>query len=126
MTQKLVLSIDVRRGLGISPYRILAFNIWLSLSQADFFAKYLISIFFFFFFKFASFFSRFRFVLIASGTEILWRVSSKFKLFWQHLVSIGTGLTPLPKPTPLQLQVVRPKNVVAVPKRLLNLTIIAL
>ena len=34
MTQSLVLSIDVCRGLGISPLRISPF-IWLSFSQAD-------------------------------------------------------------------------------------------
>ena len=115
------------RGLGISPLRII------NIKSAEFFSgrswpNICPGVFFFLFFleNLEPFYSIFRSVLIASGTEILWRVSSKFKLFWQHLVSIGTGLTPLPKPTPLQLQVVRPKNVVAVPKRLLNLTIIAL
>ena len=125
MTQSLALSIDVCRGLGVSLLRIehlaefFSGRCWLNIWPGIVFFRFC-------FFKLGTFFSRFDFVLIASGTEILWRVSSKFKLFWQHLVSIGTGLTPLPKPTPLQLQVVRPKNVVAVPKRLLNLTIIAL
>ena len=47
-------------------------------------------IFFVFFFLFELFFRRL--VLIASGTEIFWRVSSKFGPSWQHRVSIVTGL----------------------------------
>ena len=30
-------------------------------------------------------------MLIASGTELLWRVSLNLKLFWQHRVSIVIG-----------------------------------
>ena len=74
MAQSLVLSIDVCPGLGISPLRT---NIWLSCSQPKigplvlFFSGFL-----------KSFFSR-RFALIASGTDIFWRVSLKFQLFME-------------------------------------------
>ena len=70
MAQSLVLSVDVCPGLGISPFRT---NIWLSFSQADLGPK---NIFFGVFEKLETFFRRF--VLIASGTEIFWRVSLKF------------------------------------------------
>ena len=72
------LSINVCRGLGISPLRI---NIWLNFSPADLgptSAQIIFS----------------RFVLIASGTQISWRVSLKFKsFFWQHCVSVVIGPT---------------------------------
>ena len=55
MAQSLVLSIDVCRGLGISPLRI---NIWLSFSQADLGPTSAQECFFLFFFrKFGTFFS---------------------------------------------------------------------
>ena len=89
MAQSLVLSIDVCSGLKISPFRT---NIWLSFSQADLGPRSAQELLFSAFLKFETFFRRF--VLIASGTEIFWRVSLKFELFWQHRVSIVTGLTP--------------------------------
>ena len=75
--QWLVLSIDVCRGLGISPLRT---NSWLSFSQAvlgprsaqDFFSGGGLK-------SLKLFFPRL--VLIASGAEIFWRVSLKFELF---------------------------------------------
>ena len=68
------------RGLGISPLRI---NFWLSFSQADLVPISAQELFFrFFFLKSLSLKLFFwRFVLIASGAEIFWRVSFKFKLF---------------------------------------------
>ena len=75
MTQSLVLSINVWRGLGIWPLRI---KHWLSFSQADLGPTSAQELFFSDFVeKFGIFF--WRFVLIASGTEILWRVSFEFK-----------------------------------------------
>ena len=71
MTQSLVLSIDVCRGLGISPLRV---NIWLSLSQADLGPRSAQELFVSGFLKSLKLFFR-RFVLIASGTEIYWRAS---------------------------------------------------
>ena len=69
MVQSLVLSIDVCRGLGISPLRI---NVWLSFCQADLGPRSAQELFFPFFLNFEAFFPRF--VLIARGTEIFWRV----------------------------------------------------
>ena len=72
MARSLVLSIDVCRGLGISSLRA---NIWPNFSQADMGPRsaqecsgFLKSLKLFFP----------RIVLIASGTEIFWRVSLKF------------------------------------------------
>ena len=70
--QSLVLSIDVCPGLGISPLRT---NIWLSYSWAK-------ELFFSGFLKSLNFFFR-RFALIASGTDIFWRVSLKFQLMME-------------------------------------------
>ena len=56
MAQSLVLSIDICRGLGISPLRI---NVWLSLSQADLGSRSAQELLFtFFFFKFETFFPK--------------------------------------------------------------------
>ena len=74
MAQSLVLSIDVYRGLGISPLRV---NIWLSFSQANLGAKIDPAMIFFGVFEKIETFSR-RFVLIASDTEIFGRVYLKF------------------------------------------------
>ena len=83
------LSIDVCRGLGISPLRT---NIWLSVSQADLGPRSAQELFFSWFLKSSKFFFR-RFVLLARGTEIFWRVSLKILTFlWKHRVSIVTGL----------------------------------
>ena len=39
-------------------------------------------------------------MLIASGTEIFWRVSLEFEVFfWQHRVSVVTGLGNVPSPS---------------------------
>ena len=75
----MVLSIDVCRGLGISLLRT---NSWLSFSQADLGPRSAQECFFSGFLKSSKLFFR-RFVLIASGTEILWRVSLKFQLFME-------------------------------------------
>ena len=81
MAQSLVFSIDVCRGLGISPLRT---NIWLSFSQADLGPRSAPELLgFFFFSSFKLFFQRF--VLIASGTEIFWRVSLTFELFFGNI-----------------------------------------
>ena len=89
MAQSLILSIDVCPGLGISPLRT---NIWLSFSQADLGPRSAQEFFFSGFLKSLKLFFR-RFVLIASGTEIFWRVSLEFCLFcFEHSVSIVTGL----------------------------------
>ena len=77
MAQSLVLSIDVCRGLGISPLRL---NIWLSFSQADLGPRSAQELFFWFFKRMFETVSG-RFVLIASGTEIFWQVFLKFELF---------------------------------------------
>ena len=83
------LSIDVFPGLGIPPLRT---NIWLSFSQADLGPRSAQEFFFSGFLKSLKLFFR-RFVLIASGTEIFWRVSLEFCLFcFEHSVSIVTGL----------------------------------
>ena len=79
MAQSLVLSIAVCPGLGISPLRT---NISLSFSQADLGPRSAQELFFVFFLKSLKLFFR-RFVLIASGTEIFWRVSLKFQLFME-------------------------------------------
>ena len=70
MAQSLVLSIDVCRGLGISPLRV---NISLSYSQADLGPRSAQELFSGGGLKKFELFFR-RFVLIASGTEIFWRV----------------------------------------------------
>ena len=77
MAQSLVLSIDVRPGLGISPLQT---YIWLSFSQADLGPRSAQEILFSEFLKSLKIFFR-RFVLLASGTEIFWRVYLKFYLF---------------------------------------------
>ena len=77
--RSLVLSIDVCRGLGMSPLRI---NIWLSFSQADLDPTSAQALLFFGFLKSLELFFR-RFAPIASGTEIFWRVSLKFYLFME-------------------------------------------
>ena len=83
MAQSLALSIDVCPGLGISPLRIkhlaefFSGQSWPNICPAMFFSVL-------FFESLKLFFGRF--VLIASGTEILWRVSLKFQVFWQHRV----------------------------------------
>ena len=74
MVQSLVSSIDVCPGLGISPLRT---NIWLSFSQADLGPRSAQEIFFSGFLKSLKLSFR-EFALIASGTEIFWRVSLKF------------------------------------------------
>ena len=81
MAQSLVLSIDVRRGLGISPLQM---KIWLIFSQAVLgptsALEYLFSFLFFIIWNIKK-----KKVLIASGTEILWRVYLKFKLFFDNI-----------------------------------------
>ena len=77
MTQSLVSSLDVCRGLGISPLRfkhLVEFfsgrswlNIWPGIITIVFFSNLEPFVW--------------RFVLIASGTEISWRAYFKFKLF---------------------------------------------
>ena len=74
MAQSLDLSIDVCSGLGTSPLRT---NIWLSFSQADLGPRSAQELFFSGFLKSLKLFFR-KFALIASGTEIVWRVSLKF------------------------------------------------
>ena len=76
MAQSLVLSIDVCPGLGISPLQT---NIWLSFSQADLGPRSPQGLFFSGFLKSSKRFFR-RFVLIASGTEIFWRVPGIFEI----------------------------------------------
>ena len=71
MAQSLLLSIDVCRGLGDSPLRII---IWLSFSQADLGPRSAQELFLGGFLKKMKLLFR-RFVLIASGTEIFWRAS---------------------------------------------------
>ena len=84
------LSIDVFPGLGIPPLRT---NIWLSFSQADLGPRSAQEFFFSGFLKSLKLFFR-RFVLIASGTEIFWRIFEILTFFlWKHSVSIVTGLT---------------------------------
>ena len=65
MAQSLVLSIDVCRGLGISPILI---NLWLSFSQADLGPRPAQEYFFSGVYKSLELVFR-RFVLTASGTE---------------------------------------------------------
>ena len=77
MAQSLLLSIDECPGLGISPLQT---NIWLSFSQADLRPRSAQELFFSGFLKSLKLFFR-RFVLIASGTEIFWRVSLKHLTF---------------------------------------------
>ena len=61
MAQSLAMSIDVCRGLGISPLRT---NIWLSFSQADLgprsahLGNYYFEVFNYYFFKFETFLSK--------------------------------------------------------------------
>ena len=74
MTQSLVLSIDVCPGLGISR---LQQTFRLSFSQADLGPRSAQELFFSFFLKSLKLFFR-GFVLIASDTEIFWRVSLRF------------------------------------------------
>ena len=78
------------RGLGISPLPI---SIWLSFSQADLGQHLPRKYFFCFLFESLELFFPEDFVLIASGTEILWRVSLKVIFFWQHRVFIVIGLS---------------------------------
>ena len=78
MAQSLVLSIDVCRGLGISPLRI---DVWLSFSQTDLLSNYCYC--YYYYFKVWNL--KKRFVLIAGGIEILQRVSLKFKLFFGNI-----------------------------------------
>ena len=74
-----VLSIDVCRGLGISPLRI---NIWLSFFSGRSWPKICpLGMIFFGFFKSLKLFFR-RFVLIASGTEIFWRDIFEIRSFF--------------------------------------------
>ena len=77
MAQSLVLSVDVCPGLGIPPLQT---NIWLSFLRPILAQDRPGNIFFSGFLKSLKLFFR-RFVLIASGTEIFWRVSLKFELF---------------------------------------------
>ena len=70
MAQSLVLLIDICRGLGISPLRIKGV---VEFFRAD------LAFFSFFLYKFGFLVSRY--VLIASGTEIFWRVSLKIEVF---------------------------------------------
>jgi len=74
MAQSLFLSLDVCPGLAISPLRT---KIWLSFSQADLGPRSAHELFFSGFLKGLKLFFQ-RFALIASGTEIFWRVSLKF------------------------------------------------
>ena len=77
LAQSLFSSIDVCRGLGISPLR---FNIWLSFSQADLGPRSSKEILLAGFLESLKLSFRI-FVIIASGTEIFWRVPLKFELF---------------------------------------------
>ena len=74
MAQSLFLSLDVCPGLGISPLRT---KIWLSFSQADLGPRSAHELFFSGFLKSLKLFFK-RCALMASGTEIVWRVSLKF------------------------------------------------
>ena len=84
MTQSLALSIDVCRGLGVSLLRIehlaelFSGRCWLNIWPGIVFFRFC-------FFKLGTFFSRFDFVLIASGTEILWRLCLKFIIFFGNI-----------------------------------------
>ena len=71
--------VDVCRGLGITPLRL---DIWLSSSQADLGPRSAEELLFSGFLKSLKLFFA-KFVLIASGTEIIWRVSLNLYLFME-------------------------------------------
>ena len=77
VAQSLVWSIDVCRVLGISPLRI---NIWPNFFRPILAQDLPRNCFLRVFLKVLKLFFR-RFVLIASGTDIFWRVSLKFEPF---------------------------------------------
>ena len=81
MAPSLFSSIDVCPGLGVSPLRT---NIWLSFSQADLGPRSAQELFFSGFLKSLKHcFGRFS--LIASGTEIFWRVSFEILTFYGNI-----------------------------------------
>ena len=95
MTQSLVLSFDVCRGLGISPLRIkllaefFSGRSWPNICPGLFFSV--------FFSKFGTFFVK----LCAHSERYRNLMAGIHSFFWQHRVSIKIGLNPLRSAIPL-------------------------